>query len=187
MKNYLFLGLALALASPASFAAENGKEKMDPKIQEMMQKWKDAATPGAPHAVLKSMVGNWKYTSKMWHSSDSVPEESSGRSKFKMVLGGRFLTNETKGKAMGQAFEGIGYTGYNNMTKKYETFWMDNMSTATMHGTGSFDEATKTLTDVGEFSCPMREGPQKYRSELKIIDKNNMIFTMYMPDMATGK
>jgi hypothetical protein len=187
MKRILF-AIVFAASIGSSFAEDKGAPakadpKMDPKMAEMMKAWQEASTPGAAHEVLKGLVGKWKYTSKMWHTPTSAPEESTGTSTMKMIFGGRFLVHETKSKAMGMPFEGIGYTGYNNVTKKYETTWIDSMNTGTMHGTGAFDAATQTLTDSGEFYCPMKKGElQKYRSEWKILDKNNTVYTMYGPD-----
>jgi hypothetical protein len=195
MKFALLFTLALVVATPASFAdhheghgkADAKDAKMDPKMAEKMKAWKEASSVGAAHDVFKPMAGKWKYVSKFWQSPEAKPEESTGTSTLKLVLGGRFLMHETKGKAMGQPFEGIGFTGYNNVSKVYETTWLDNMTTATMHGTGSFDAASKTLTDTGEFACPMRNNKVlKYRAEWKTIDANNMSYSMYMPD-ESGK
>jgi hypothetical protein len=195
MNSTLVLVLSLIVAAPAFADHHEGHgkgaakadakmdPKMDPKMAEMMKAWKEASTPGAPHDVLKPMAGKWKYVSKFWHTPDGKPEESSGTSTLKMILGGRYLQHETKGKAMGAPFEGLGFTGYNNVSKTYETTWMDNMSTATMHGTGSFDASAKTLTDTGEFACPMKNNKiVKYRAEWKIVDANNMSYSMFTPD-----
>jgi len=174
--------MTAALLGFSAFASDQTKTEHKPSEQEM-KAWMEYSTPGEGHKVLASMVGNWKYTSKMWHKPDSKPEESAGTSSLRLILGGRFLENKTKGKAMGMPFEGLGLTGYNNLTKKYETSWYDNMATGMMHGMGTFDEKTQTLKDTGEFSCPMsKDKPLTYRSEWKINDKNTMTFTMWMPN-----
>lgn len=139
----------------------------------------DAMQPGAAHKVLAEMAGKWSYTSMMWMSADVKPEESKGKSVMKMIFGGRFLHHEIKGKAMGQPWEGLGYTGFDNVKQKYQTVWMDGMSTGIMHGEATFDAATKTLKDAGSFSCPVTGKDRTYRSEWKITDKNNMLFAMY--------
>ncbi len=102
-----------------------------------------------------------------------------------MILGGRYLQHETKGKAMGMPFEGLGLTGYDNIQRKYVTIWLDNMGTGIMHGTGSFDDKTQVLSDRGEYSCPISANKKReYRSEWKIIDKNNMVYAMYGSGMV---
>lgn len=179
----VLLSLCL-LASSSAFAADPANPTAtDPKRAEMMKKFEEYAKPGAPHKLLEGMAGNWNYTSKMWESRTAKPEEAKGTSSFKMILGGRFLQQEIKGKAMGMPFDGVGLVGYDNMKKKYETTWMDSMSTGTMRGEGSFNESTKTLSDAGEYSCPITNKQRSYRSEWKITDKNNMTFAMFGPGM----
>lgn len=186
MKMSKFFALTLMAASFSSFAGEEAA--MDPKKKEMMEQWMKYSTPGAPHQLLASQAGKWKYTSKMWESAESKPEESTGTSTMKMILGGRFLYQEVKGKAMGRPFDGIGITGYNNLTEKYESTWMDSMSTGVMHGEGTYDASTKTLKDSGEYTCPAsKDKTQKYRSEWRMIDANNSTFTMWGPDMLSGQ
>lgn len=181
---------SLLLVGSASFAADPVKPgTMDPKMMEMMAKFKEAATPGAPHKMLADMVGKWTYTSKFWETAGGKPQESKGESTMEMILGGRWLVQKTKGEAMGQSFEGMGMTGYDNVKKQYETLWFDTMGTGVMHGQGSYDTASKTLKDKGEYSCPISENKSRtYRGEWKIKDKNNMIYSMYGTGMdGSGK
>ena len=182
MKLILALAVSLAL-SPTVFAKEM---KMDPKKMEMMKLWQEASTPGKEHAVLKSLVGKWKVTTKSWESEKSKPEVTTGISTFKSILGGRFVQQDFKGSMMGMPYTGTVMIGYNNVSKKFESSWHDSMSTAIMNFQGTMDESTKVISEKGEFECPARKGPQKMRSEMKIIDKNNMTFVLYMPDMDSG-
>ncbi len=176
--------LILVLASLSAFA----ETKPDAAKQEQMMKaFKEYSTPGAPHKVLSSMVGNWKYTSKSWESADAKPQEGSGTSKFKMILGGRFLQHDTKGNAMGMPFEGIGITGYDNIKGKYDTLWFDSMGTGIARGIGTFDSTTQTLKDTGEYTCPIKkEKTQNYRAEWKIVDNNNMTYSMFGSGLDNG-
>lgn len=174
---------ALLALSISAFAADPAKQtagKMDPKAQEMMKKMADYATPGKEHKVLAEMAGTWKYTSKWWETADGKPQENTGTSKMKMVLGGRWLQQEMKGKAMGMPFEGMGLTGFNNQTKKFESKWMDTMSTGSMDSTGTMDDATKTIKEAGTYACPIT-GMEKrpYRAEWQIVDKNKMTYAMW--------
>lgn len=167
--------------------AINEKVGMDPKQAEIMNAWQEASSPGAEHIMLKGLVGEWKVATKSWQSEGSVPEENVGSSTFKSILGGRFIQQDFKGRMMGQPYEGTGMMGYNNVTKKFESTWHDSMSTASMHLEGTFDPSTKMISEAGEFQCPVKKINQKMRSEFKFIDKNNVTFAMYMPDMVSGK
>lgn len=172
------LMLLLSLVFSLSSFAEMTKE-------EAMKKMQEAAKPGPEQKMMADYAGKWTYTSKWWESADAKPEESTGKSTFKMILGGRILQQDVNGKAMGQPFQGLGFTAFDNLKKEWNTTWMDSMGTAIMNGKGSYDAATKTMTDSGTFTCPMEEDmTAEYRSEWKMTDKNNMTFTMYAKGMG---
>jgi hypothetical protein len=179
MKTSLFAFLVV-FASMQALAADE-KAAADPKAQERMKKMQEYATPGDAHKTLASMAGKWKVQSKWWESADGKPQESAGTSTMKMVLGGRFLQQEFKGKAMGQPFEGMALTGYNNLKGEYESLWIDNMGTGMTRASGSYDAGTKTMNEKGEFSCPITGDKERaYRSEWKMADKDHSTFTMFM-------
>ncbi len=55
------------------------------------------------------------------------------------------------------------------------------MATGMMMGTGAFDAATKTLTDQGDFSCPMTgEAHRQFRTAWKVVDQNHNLYENYM-------
>jgi hypothetical protein len=184
MRTFLFTLLALAITGVSAFGADTPQPPADAQMQEAMKAWMQFATPGENHKVLADAVGKWKYTSKWWQTATAKPEESKGTSTFKWILGGRYLQQDVKGKAMGRPFEGMAITGYDNLKGKYQNLWLDNMGTGFTVGTGTFDPATKTLTDKGEYSDPTAPSKTRtYRSEWKWTDKNNHIFSMYTTDM----
>ncbi len=169
--------LFVLLFSLTSFADDKKAEAMD---AEMMKKAQEYATPGEPHKRLAEMAGKWNYTSKWWMTSDAKPEESKGTSTMRMIMGGRYLEQNLKGMAMGKPFEGHGMTGYDNLKQQYQIIWMDSMSTGIMNATGTYDEATKTLSEKGQYSCPVTEGhTAEYRGETKWIDKNSFTYSMF--------
>jgi len=106
---------------------------------EMMKAWMEFATPGPGQARLASRVGDWKCLVRHWASPDAPVDESWGESEFSMMFGGRFLVQEYESRSHGMHFEGLGITGFNNKTQKYEFTWLDNMSTGLMQGQGSMD------------------------------------------------
>jgi len=179
MKQYTLL-LALVCFGFQVGAADKPTQKMDPKMMEMMKKYEEAGTPGAPHKVLNETVGNWKTTSQMWEKPDSQPMTSKGTAKFEMILGGRWLQQKFTGSAMGKPFQGIGMLGYDNVKGKYESHWFDSMSTASMDAEGDYDASTKTLKDKGSMSCPISaDKTQDVRTEWQMVNKNKMVFSMY--------
>ena len=69
-----------------------------------------------------------------------------------MILGGRVMLERFHGTMMGQPFEGMGTTGFDNVSQKWWGTWMDSMSTGMMATTGTCDggkcEFTGTYNDA---------------------------------------
>jgi hypothetical protein len=172
---------AIAFAS-VSFATEETA-----KHDEMMKMMMETGTPGPEHKTLAAAEGDWNLTGKNWEKPNTKPSTWSGTSSMQMILGGRFLQQSVKGEMMGMAYQGTGTTGFNNIEKRFESTWMDNMSTSAMTSQGQWDAKTKTITERGQHSCPFT--PNKVcttRSELKMVSKDKLVFNLYGPD-ETGK
>lgn len=180
MKRQLILVFASALIFGLNAVGAEKSAPMDAKTQEMMKKYQEAATPGAPHKIISELAGNWKTTSQMWDKADSKPQAAKGAASFKMILGGRWLEQEFSGTVMGQPFQGMGLLGYDNVKGKYESHWFDSMSTGSMKSEGDYDTSTKTLKDKGTFSCPISAAKtQDVRSEWQMVNKNKMVFSLF--------
>ena len=95
----------------ASAALADSDKKLDPAMEAQMAEMMKYANPGPQHEKLKAMVGTWDATIKSW-SGTPEPMVSTGVMKNEMMLGGRLLESEFKGKWMDQPFEGYGLTGY---------------------------------------------------------------------------
>lgn len=163
----------MTLVSLTAFAADKAQE-------EMMKKWTEYSTPSETHKFLATMEGNWTYTQKMWEPQQEKPQESKGSATFKMILGGRYLQQEVKGEVMGQPYEGMGLTGYDNLKKKTISTWADNMGTSILTGSGEINLKKKAIAESGSFTCPMdKDNTAEYRSDWVMNDKNKMTFTMY--------
>jgi len=169
--------LCITLSISPVLAKEKKHEKpMEP--QALMELWKQAATPGEPHKLFATLVGSWTTSTKEWMEPGKPPTESTGTAEMKMLLDGRFLYQEYNSQMMGQPFSGIGIDGYDNMTKKYVTAWIDTMGTGIfiMEGTASVD--SKTITLKGSHPEP-GGGKMSHRAVWKIMDQNNQTFDMY--------
>ena len=171
---YILAGLSLALATSA-LAKKPAPPKMDPMMQKMLKN----GTPNAAHKKLQPLVGKWNYSARFWMAPGSKPDQMSGTSTNKWALGGRYVMQNVGGAWHGQAFEGIGYTGYDNVKGKYVSIWLDNMSTTIMQGEGKYNGTKKTVTQSGHFSCPMTEKQRWFRSEWKMVNKNRHVYTSY--------
>ena len=116
----------LLTLSPALAKEKKHDKQMDQ--QAMMELWKKLGTPGEPHKQFASLAGNWTTITKEWMEPGKPPTESTGTAEMKTLLDGRFLYQEYNAQMMGQPFSGIGIDGYDNVTKKYVTAWIDTAS-----------------------------------------------------------
>jgi hypothetical protein len=158
--------------------------KMD--MQELMRKYQQLATPGAPHKLLSRMEGSWNTKMQHWMDPDQPPTESEGTCERKMIFGGRYLQEEYKGDMMGTPFNGIGYMGYDNHTKKYVMTWFDSMSTGIYFFEGDASPDGKTITLNGRYNDAIK-GPVKWRIVNKIGDDNTQFFEMTMIDSKNNE
>ena len=158
----LALLLFLALIPTVSVADE---PVVSPEQKKMMEAFVKASTPGDAHDFLQRYEGDWNYTMKFWMQPDAKPEESSGKAKFSMILGGRFLQQEFEGTSMGQPFSGLGFTGYDTLKEKFISTWMDNMGTTMVNSDGQFVDGKGAIEESGSHSCPMEEdGVAEFRN-----------------------
>lgn len=161
--------------------------KMGAEQQAMMQAWQKAMTPGPQHQQLaEHFVGKWNVKQTIWMDPSAPPMTQTGTDTSEAVLGGRQIRSDFTGTFMGQPFHGIGYTGYDNVTKRYTSTWIDDMSTGTMLAYGDYDPATRTYTYKTEMADPMKDGAKTpLRMTVRIVDADHHVFDMY--EMHDGK
>ncbi len=180
----LVVGLLLAGASLVQAAEElkAAAPAMDPAKQAAMEAMQQLGSPSEGHKALEPFVGSWTYTLEWRMAPDAPPETMTGTAANSLILGGRFLKQAIAGTTEGHPpFEGIGFTGYDNIRKEYTSVWIDNMGTGMMVGTGQFDVATKTLTEQSDFSCPMTgEAHRKSRAVWKVVDADHHVYESHM-------
>jgi hypothetical protein len=189
MKTIRICALALAGAAAlggmtAAVAGDETKDKaakkeMGAPTEADMEAWAKMNQPGPQHAMLKKLAGDWKTTVKLWMDPSKEPEVSEGSASATMVLDGRYLQETFKGSMMGSPFQGMGMMGYDNNKKEFVHTWMDSMSTGVMVSTGTYDEATKTLTMKSESYDPMMKAQMKYKMVTRIVDDNTHVFEMW--------
>jgi hypothetical protein len=162
-----FISLFVFSISFTPSFAQGGKE-MSPEAKAMMEAWEKASTPNENHQRLAKSVGTWNFTTKWWTNPGAPPTESGGTAINEMIHGGRFLKETVKSQMMGQSFEGIAYTGYDNVKKAYVSTWMDNMSTGIIVYKGSWNEETKTYTWHSDYVDVMTGETMKMRMVNKV-------------------
>jgi hypothetical protein len=76
-------------------------------------------------------------------------------------------------------FEGYSIFGYDNIKKIFESTWIDNMGTGTIHMEGTYDASTKTVNLKGKEMDPMSGKEIDLRQTVQFIDDNNQLVQMF--------
>ena len=178
--------MTLALLVTAAVAQEPEAATGGEDQAAMMAAWQKSMTPGEPHAALARAVGTWKMTIKSWMDPNGEPMVSEGTAERQLVLGGRVLEERSASTMMGMPFEGIGQSGYDNVTGKYWSTWIDNMSTGFYLQHGTRDADTDAVTYHGEFANPMTGAMTKVRSVMSWDGDDTQQFEWY-EDHGSGE
>src|SRR5262249_40356277 len=142
----------------ASRAKRPAPKKRAPKPMseaDMMAQWQAAATPAAGHKRLEPMVGEFNAMTEFAMAPGTPPQKHQGTSENEPVRGGRCVRQVYRAlAAMGMPFEGIGYTGYDNPSKRYVGTWMDTFGTGLMNSVGTGKPTDKKMTFAAEATEP---------------------------------
>ena len=144
----------------------------------MMEAWFKASAPGEAHHRLEPMIGTWDARTSVWFGPGD-PMISSGKVTKQWTLDGRFLLQDYEGDdtPMGR-FVGKGLLGYSNMARRYESVWIDTMSTAILVQMGAWDGDALVL--VGEGHETVSLGLVRVRSVTRIVSDARHTFENFV-------
>ena len=173
------LAATLVAACTAMLAfAEDPKPKAAPGQAEMEAMMK-AATPGDAHKKLNPMAGTFNAEVKMWMQPGAPPAGGAGVAENSWALDGRFLEQHFTGNFMGMPFTGMGFTGYDNIKKKYVGTWMDTMTTSMMISTGTANADGKSYTFTSTMDDPMTGKSSPVKETVTIVDDDHHTLEMW--------
>jgi len=179
MKTLFRLVLAAALAIPLTAGANAQDKKKAADEKAAMEAWQKAMTPGDGQKKLEPLVGTFDAKVRMWMDPSKPPDDSVGTTVNSWVLGDRFVQTKYEGVFLGEAFTGVGYTGYDNVMKKYEGTWMDTGSTAIMTSVGTIDSAGKVITMKATTSDPATGKVTTSDEKITIADNDHHSIEMW--------
>ncbi|MCA9191610.1 MAG: DUF1579 domain-containing protein [Planctomycetales bacterium] len=139
--------------------------------------------PTPEHEVLKQDVGIWQASVKLWMGADGKTDPNADPTvsqgvETNRLLGPFWVISEFKGDFGGLPFEGHSISGYDTKTKKYVGSWVDSVSPAAMHMSGTFDKSTNTLTSSTK-GIDLEGNEVQGKSVVKYVDKDHRLMTMY--------
>ena len=178
LKKFAVVSLGAVLAVGTALASTVPQSEQDQ--QKAMEAYMKMAATNENHAHLGQFAGEWNVTTTAWMEPGAPPQKSQGTSHAEMILGGRFLKMNFKGTMLGQPFEGIQIAGYDNMKKKFVTFWIDSTSTAFFLTEGTLDAAAKTTTETGDWPDPVTGKTMGVKSVTKLVGPDEYTYEMFM-------
>ena len=119
-----------------------------------------AGTPGKTQEHLAKGVGTWQGKNTMWMAPGARP--SSPRARRPSPPSWTAATSGSKPRARCPAwasYTGQGTYGYDNVSGKFVSTWIDNQSTGIMTGTGQLSADGKVMTWTFTYNCPLTKKP----------------------------
>lgn len=141
--------------------------------------WMTYATPGDIQKMLAKSDGDWTAEMSFWMAPNTPAQKTTASATNKMILGGRYQESKYTGTMMGQPFEGLATTGYDNLRKVFVSTWIDNMGTGIIYMEGPWNEATKSIEFKGKQTDPMTGKQQDVRQVLKFVDDKTQLMQMF--------
>jgi len=176
-------------AKPAANAAAPTEPKLPPGWTKAdLEAFVAAATPGKMHERLKEDVGVWHGKNTMWMAPGADPIECESTSTVTPLFEGRFTRCEIKGEMPGMGpYDGLMISGYDNITQKFVSTWVDNMSTSIASGEGELSKDGKTLTWTFTCNCPLTKKPVAMRQIETVTGPGTKTLEMIGADPKSGK
>lgn len=187
-KRFMVLGVAAVLCLAGSAMGQDHakpaakpQEKLPEKPGEHgpggesnaeMDAWIASAKPGEMHKWLSQFVGTWE-TQTTEFSPEGAGQPEKGKMEYKLTMGGRFLNMDFEGRMHGQFYHGGGAIGFNNVEQRFESTWMDTMSSTIMYMTGTADKEGKVLTLMGEVTNPLNKSKDSFKEIMTVIDNDH--------------
>lgn len=180
IRNFTLVALVTVLPTLCLHAQQEagGQPPMGADQAAMMQAWMAAMTPGAPHTALAERSGKWTAKITLWMDPSAPPTEATGSADREMLLGGRVLIERFKTDFMGMPMEGMGLSGYDNVSGTHWSTWADNMSTGFMKNEGKAN-ADGSITYHGSMLDPVSKQPIPTRIVVSFPSKDQDTMEMY--------
>jgi hypothetical protein len=167
----------------------NAEVKLPPGWTETdLKAFMAAATPGDMHKRLVADAGTWQGKNTMWMAPGADPIETESTTTITPVLDGRFVRVEMKGEMPGMGpYHGLAVQGYDNISKKFVSSWIDNHSTSIAQGEGDLSKDGKTVTWTFTCNCPLREKPMTMRQIETVTGPGKKVIEMHGSEPKTGE
>jgi hypothetical protein len=125
------------------------------------------------------MVGTFDVKIRSWAAPGDPPAHDKAVMVGNWMLGGRYVQLMLAGNIEGQPFNGIGYAGFDNTTKKYVATFMDSSSTGMEWYAGGFDATGTRATLKGSMANPVTGKPSPLEMRLSLDAAGNHVTELW--------
>ena len=146
----------------------------------MSEKFEESKKSG-PHAQLQKLEGKWAGTNTTWFEPDKIADQSSIHGSMRLIHGGKFLLHEYSTAFGDKEVEGMTIIGYHLGLGKYQCAWIDSFhnGSSIMFSEGSRGNEAFNVVGSYAYVTPELEQTWGWRTELEIVNENEVIFTAY--------
>jgi hypothetical protein len=188
----VLLAVVLGLASPL-LAQDKKKEAAPAPVSAtaahdavIVKAMDNAMDPGEGQKKLEFLVGTFDIKIRTWVDPSKPPFESTATSVATWVLGNRYVQQMLSGYIMGKPWSGIGYAGFDNVSKRYVATYMDTGSTGMEWYTGTMDPDGKLAKMTATIYDAITLKPTKAEMRLNIAGNGDHITELWQAN-PSGK
>jgi hypothetical protein len=131
----VFVAIAAVVVTNFAFAGDEKKSTLPPEIDAYMDQFMEAVKPGPHHEALAKRAGEWNAEIRSWVGGPE-PVISHATCTYEVVLDGGFLLQRMEGEVLERPYSGIGLFGFDKVSGKHTTYWIDTMGTVGVYAEG---------------------------------------------------
>jgi hypothetical protein len=146
----------------------------------MSEKFETSKTDGV-HNQLSRLAGEWEGTAKTWFEPDKIADESPVVGTMRLIMGGRFILHEYKGKFGDKPLEGMAIYGYHLGLQRFQCAWIDSFhnGSAIMFSEGERGKTEFNMLGSYAYITPELEQHWGWRSTVEINSDDELVLTAY--------
>lgn len=137
------------------------------------------AQPTAEHEWLMTHVGRWTVDCSFYMDPSQPPMQVEGTEAVEQH-GPFFIVSRFDAQMMGMPFAGLATMGFDPVTKKFQSTWIDTFSPFLFYFTGNLDATRKLLTMKGQAPEPHSKQMADWRTTEQHVDADTRKFEMFL-------